>query len=619
MKLSELSDEQQEFIARVKAGENVLVDACIGSGKTTAIQCLCDELSDKKILYLTYNRLLKLDAKEKIVRQGVTVTNYHGFAAGLLYKEGVSVGVGDMIGKVLELKPSVPKYDLMVLDEYQDIEQELAELLWHIKEYNPDMQIAAVGDMEQKIYDKTTLDVPTFISEYLGTYTLMKFTRCFRLSKPLADSLGRVWNKEINGVNTSCKVSYMNLEESIAFLMKKEPQEVLCLGSRTGKMSYVLNELEKRLPKVYNKETVYASIADEDRNNVAPNRTDAIFTTFDSSKGLERPVCVIFDYTEEYWTSRLHKPNQSYEILRNIFCVAASRGKKEIVFIKDSKKSNLSEKSLSTPVAIKDVFSRPFEISEMFNFKYKEEVEKCFSFLAIKKIEKEDRTPIDATSHDGLIDLSPCIGIFQEAMYFEGYDLDDEIQWVQMMHEDRPPIVMKENPTLTEKVLYLTAYETYQDRYVNQVKELMLSEKGIFSLVKRLSETLSRKESVQVPCEMYFLTLLGEVVEISGRCDVLKNDTVFELKFKSELDHTDYLQCAMYMACLNMPKGILWNTRINDMYEIRINDRKKFLDQVVKTITKGVVRTFKEPDAVRLKLFKNGVAERRANKNGGRK
>lgn len=48
-----LSDEQQIFIDTAKARKNILVDACIGSGKTTAIQRLCSELpSTDKILYL---------------------------------------------------------------------------------------------------------------------------------------------------------------------------------------------------------------------------------------------------------------------------------------------------------------------------------------------------------------------------------------------------------------------------------------------------------------------------------------------------------------------------------------------------------------------------------------
>ena len=44
MEYDDLSEEQQEFIDKVKEGNNVLVDACIGSGKTTAIQVLCNKI-----------------------------------------------------------------------------------------------------------------------------------------------------------------------------------------------------------------------------------------------------------------------------------------------------------------------------------------------------------------------------------------------------------------------------------------------------------------------------------------------------------------------------------------------------------------------------------------------
>lgn len=62
----DLSEEQQALVKLVKEGKNVLVNACIGSGKTSTIQVLCNELQEKKILYLTYNRLLKVDAKSKV-------------------------------------------------------------------------------------------------------------------------------------------------------------------------------------------------------------------------------------------------------------------------------------------------------------------------------------------------------------------------------------------------------------------------------------------------------------------------------------------------------------------------------------------------------------------------
>lgn len=106
----QLSNEQQLFIEKALQGENILVDACIGSGKTTAIQNLCNELpSKKKVLYLTYNKLLKLDAKSKIRKKSIMITNYHGFASKILWERGISVGVSDLIQKVIQIKPLVKK------------------------------------------------------------------------------------------------------------------------------------------------------------------------------------------------------------------------------------------------------------------------------------------------------------------------------------------------------------------------------------------------------------------------------------------------------------------------------------------------------------------------------
>ena len=91
MKYEDLSQEQHLFIDLALQGENILVDACIGSGKTTAIQTLCGLMgTDRRILYLTYNKLLKLDAKSKIKTRGTktTVTNYHGFCYSELRRNG---------------------------------------------------------------------------------------------------------------------------------------------------------------------------------------------------------------------------------------------------------------------------------------------------------------------------------------------------------------------------------------------------------------------------------------------------------------------------------------------------------------------------------------------------
>ena len=90
----ELSQEQELFIEHALAGRDILVDACIGSGKTTASQELCCRVGFfKQVLYLTYNKLLKLDARSRIRKPNVTVTNYHGYAYAYV---GRGVGLSNL-------------------------------------------------------------------------------------------------------------------------------------------------------------------------------------------------------------------------------------------------------------------------------------------------------------------------------------------------------------------------------------------------------------------------------------------------------------------------------------------------------------------------------------------
>lgn len=614
-----LSDEQHQFVETAKKGKNILVDACIGSGKTTAIQALCTELpKDKKILYLTYNKLLKIDAKSKIHEKNVLVTNYHGFAYMSLIRMGIKAGISDLIQKFICTRPNVALYDVLIIDEYQDIELEFAGLLKIVKEANPKMQIIAVGDMQQKIYDKTTLNVSEFINEFLGEHVLLEFTRCFRLSGDLAARLGRIWNKSIIGVNSDCCVERMNKDQVVEFLAQQEPGDILCLGSRNGDLSKTLNKLEEKYPETYNKNTVYASISDSDSmGSTEPKKDSAIFTTYDSSKGLERKIVVIFDYTESYWSVRINKPFQSYEILRNIFCVAASRGKNRIIFV-ESDEAELSEKTLSTPVNMNMKFEN-MEISDMFEFKFKEDVEQCFSMIKTKKIETEDNSIIQIKNNDGLIDLSPCIGIFQEATYFDGYSIDQSIEFHLAIDQDRRFLYTDEvkSSSLEEKILFVTSLETKQNRYRNQVEVPFISETEEEAICERLSTRLSKKEDVQNACALNFSNKRnGELLFTAfGMADAVKEDVVYELKFVSELTHEHFLQCASYVVAMGKKKGILWNTRDNTAYEITVPNKLRFLDAVSNAITKGVVKKYNKPadkntQIVELKIRFSNIAKK---------
>ena len=588
------SVEQKQFITWAKEGKNILVDACIGSGKTTAIQKLCQSLpSSKKILYLTYNKLLKLDAKSKITNRNVTVQNYHGFAYIALSRSNIYSGISDLIQTVNREKPYIMPYDIMIIDEYQDIEQEIAEFLTYIKAQNPDMQLIAVGDMEQKIYDKTTLDVKAFINTFLDEYTQMEFTQCFRLSEDIASELGRIWGKEIKGVNPNCKVEVMSMRKVMPYLSEQNPKDIMCLGARTGGMSTALNWLEDVYPDKFNKYTVYASIADANRGATSPDSNSAIFTTFDSSKGMERDICVVFDYDEAYWHVRSRKPQQKYEILRNIFLVAASRGKKRIIFVAGDKPL-LTEKTLSTPTQTAPKFEDT-TIDGLFAFKYKEDIEDAYKLLEISRMKStiDDYEPIPIPTTDGLIDLSPCISWYQQASYFTNYDLDQELDMLYMQKYDHELPDYQRRLPLEDKILLATSIVTNQLRYRTQVSTPFIKESDKQLLFDRLSTTFDRNILVQKQTDINFMKNGRLKFTAVGFADIVQDDTVYMLHYMKAVTHETYLECACYMYGLGLDSGVVWNIYDNTQYEIHIPDKEKFMNAVAKAATKGALRRFK--------------------------
>ena len=601
-----LSPEQQKFVDWGVVGTNILVDACIGSGKTTSIQALCDVLAPTKcVLYLTYNRLLKLDAKEKIIHIGQgLVTNYHGFAFVQLKKNGINVGFNDIMPTYLKVRPPVPHFDVLIIDEYQDIDAHIAKMLWHIKKFNPYMQIIAVGDMDQKIYDNTKFNANEFIVEFLGeNYRPMEFTRCFRLNDAWARQLGDVWEKQIYGVNADCDVQIMDFDEAYNYVaLNCEPSDLLCLGSKAGLMTSFLNKLEDEYGDVFNKYTVWSKISDKDGSVTQPSLENAVFTTYDGSKGMERNVCVLFDWTKDYWQTRLRLSQFGFDIIRNIFCVAASRGKKKIIIVKHGRSEMLTFDMIKTSALTECEPQDKFNMSDMFDYKYIEDVEECYDMLSLKPV-KGIAGEIHAKMFDGLIDLSPCIGNYQEAMFFDNYDLDYAV--AHAIKNGYGDLIEKHNTSgwsVFGKVLYLTSVETNQARYVSQVPWDFVPDEISRQIYQRLSTVFSTDEIVQKECVIDVDAEDYGPIRLSGICDVLKDNVVYELKFVSSLSHTHFLQCACYMLAMDLEKGRLWNVRTNEMWEITIPDRKGLLKKIVETVTKGQssgVRFGSEKDLVR--------------------
>lgn len=606
--------EQQKFLDCAGEGRDVLVDACIGSGKTTAIQAACGVLAKKKknVLYLTYNRRLLEEARKRIDPHDADVHTFHSFGGGAVNAAGLYAGSERDVPVVFQRVSMLARYDAVIVDEYQDLSEDLKDMLWHIvklslNNYGFAPQFLIVGDRDQKIMDNTEIDAPACVRELMAflayvhrqSFLEMQFTNCFRLDGAYAAEIGQAWGKTIVGMNPDCQQRRMDLSRTALLLSQFEPQDILVLGSNMswGNRVKLQNMLESRWPEKFNKQTVYSSITDRDGERRGLDTSEcAVFTTFDSAKGMERNVCVICDFTYKYLDARM-KHQTSRDVLKNLFLVAASRGKFMNIMLADSDREVLDMKRIGQISGQPDIDMRLNYVSELFDFKRKEAVDRCLALVDIEQISPAGNE-IAVTPCSGQIDLSPCAGIYAQAVFFRDYDIDGLVRTTWAEQAGRGDVVKlpgyKQDWSLWRKVLYLVAMQTGQERYFKQVREPYMTDEASAFLCNRLGERLHELDATELGCTCMFRPTwdvasnrrMGDKL-FRGRMDVVKDGTPWELKFVGELKAEHVLQTAMYSVCCGSEDGVLWNLRTDELLDITVPDKAAFLEAVLSCVTNG--------------------------------
>lgn len=594
----ELTDEQSEFLERAAKGESVLVDACWGSGKTTAIQSLVPILENqgKKFLYLTYNTLLKQDARKKIQTPKGIVTNYDSYAYRCLMRAHIPIpGIDRLIAQFNENMPPVDPVDVLILDEYQDMKSPYTPMLEAILNVSPNLQMVAVGDMAQKVY-KTKLDSAAFIHDYMErgghTTTKMAFTQSFRLGPDIANLMSEAFEKPIQSMNKTGKAETHDLDWVVDFLLSGEvdPKDVIVLGQKHGIMSQVLNRLSKRQPENFNKSTVWAN--NEDRGWMPKDLSQAmIMTTFEGSKGMEKPIAIVCNWTEGYWRTRNSCADANPMIVRNVFGVAATRGKDLTIFLKPKALKQIHIETLRNVTEENDNYDfGKVSISKAFSYKYDSDVNDLINTLELTQL-VPDRpyNHIHIKNHDGMIDLSPVINIYQKAFFFENFDIDEYIKHAAEAEHKTERLLPLPRLTLPEKLLLLASIETGYERYTTEVTIPFVTNEEDKALHDRLSSRLSTENETQIPLHIKFpFKKKSDHLELQGYADVLDDDgIIWSLKFKDGLGREDFLELATYVAGLGAEEGRLWNTRTNELWQVKVPNNKKFLKETLTCLTMG--------------------------------
>lgn len=347
------SHEQNSIIEALKEGMNVITNSVAGSGKTTTIMHVAktfnEHYSNTKILVLTYNRRLRDETVERAKKTNVPldIYTYHGFCVRYLSSECHNdTGIEKSINK--NWRQILLDWNLIVIDEVQDMNPLYYRLVRKIVAGYPMIQYCIIGDDKQSIYDFNNAD-PRFILLADKLYTSSRDWKRLTLSTSY-----RVNDKNAYFVN-KCLLGY----DKIIPVKKSNflPRYIICdafgTRSRTGQIGLhdAFEELQYYYKCGYNNGDIFIlapSIksnaspviqfanfisqrgipihvpkSDEEKLDESILKNKLVFSTFHQVKGLERKVVLIFGFDAGYF--KFYKRDGIQDSCPNEIYVATTR------------------------------------------------------------------------------------------------------------------------------------------------------------------------------------------------------------------------------------------------------------------------------------------------------
>lgn len=334
MILPEPSEEQLDIIHSIE-NNNLIVDSVAGSGKTTLNLHIARELETLEILLLTYNARLKEETRCKATQLGISnleIHSYHSFAVKYLNPDAFT---DEVLKRTLEngysLK-TLPYYDLIIIDEAQDLTPlyyKLVALLYHKNPLHAEKgtRLCVVGDKYQSIYAFQNAD-PRMIT--LANYhfnwnhlpwQFAKLSTSFRVSIEVSNFLNYccLQYKRLTGSKTTgARPRYVICDsfcDNLAIGKNKnstvyreferylnlgyKPENFFVLAPSIRSAASPVRQLANRLTKAG--VPVFVPFSDEEKIDEKVINGKVVFSSFHQVKGLERAVVLVFNFDESYF------------------------------------------------------------------------------------------------------------------------------------------------------------------------------------------------------------------------------------------------------------------------------------------------------------------------------
>jgi hypothetical protein len=337
------SSEQLEIV-RTIAYSNIIVDAVAGSGKTTTILYMAQEYKDKSILLLTYNRRLR---HETITRcseydiDNIECHTYHSFCYKYIGPECCKdSGIYDFLTRGQDYLHGLdcPVYDIIVLDECQDLTRLLYKLITVVVR---DSTLCIIGDMYQNIYTFAQADhrymtcADSLFTTKIKKWSRLTLSTSYRATRPIANFINTcvLGFDRLNAVKNGPRVRYtiMNMfkpnsivNEILVLIRMITSSEIFILAPsvRSTNPFNPVNRLANSLTDAQ----IPIHIPSDDNVTIDEDtvRHKVVFSSFHQAKGLERKAVIVLGFDSSYF-AYYYKNTRSTTVCPSTLYVALTR------------------------------------------------------------------------------------------------------------------------------------------------------------------------------------------------------------------------------------------------------------------------------------------------------
>ena len=327
--LDAMSQEQELVFDIIKKGENAIVDACAGSGKSTTILSIATLLPSQQFIQLTYNSMLCSEIRVKIddlKLEHLKVYTYHSLAVKYYSPDAYTdTSLRRVLRDNIPPKIPIPIFNTLVIDEAQDMTFLYFKLIVKFcRDMGKPFQILILGDFMQGLYEFKGADIRflTHAKDVWSSFELLKspvFHSCtlkmsYRITQQMADfvNIAMLGEKRLYACREGNPVvylrrSYHNAEIYVVNKIRNlihqghaKPSDFFILGGSVKGENSAIRRMENAL--VEHNIPCHVPMFENDKIDERVIDGKAVFSTFHSVKGRQRKYVFIIGFDKNYFT-----------------------------------------------------------------------------------------------------------------------------------------------------------------------------------------------------------------------------------------------------------------------------------------------------------------------------